>query len=77
MRKCQITINLQMVGDQAQNGSSEGIVVYADADTVFEAICTGYYELFNALHEQGRELPGFGRREHRIISDISMDGSTP
>lgn len=77
MRKCQITIKLQLVGDQAKNGPIENVVVYADADSPFEATCAGFYELLSALQKQGHDLPGFGRREHRIISDTALDGSRP
>ena len=64
MRKAQISIKMELVGDQAANGHIEEIRVYADANSIFEAICSGFYELLGALQKQGHDLPSFGRREH-------------
>ena len=39
MRKSQITIQLELVDDQAWNGRYEKITVYADANNAFETVC--------------------------------------
>lgn len=64
MRKCQITIKLDMFGDQAWDGHHETIGLYADADTSHEALSAALYELLGALQVQGHKLPSFGVRQH-------------
>lgn len=64
MRKVQITIQMEIFGDQAVNGQSEKITVYADGNNVWEVICAGQDELIQAVKEKGRKLPSFGVREH-------------
>lgn len=65
MRNAQISIELSLTNDQAWNGHQEKIRVYADSNSAFETVCAGFWELLTALQEQGHEMPGFGRREHR------------
>lgn len=48
MRKAQISIKLELFGDQTANGHSEEIIVYADANNVYETINAGFYELLTA-----------------------------
>ena len=65
MRKCQITIKMELFGDQAWDGKHETIGVYADTNTPYEALSAALYELLGALQEQGHKLSGFGCREYR------------
>lgn len=64
MRKCQITIKMELFGNQAWDGNHETIGVYADANTPHEALSAALYELLGALQQQGHKLPGFGVRQH-------------
>ena len=64
MRKAQISIVMELFGDQAANGHAEKVTVYADASTPYEAISAGFHELMLALQEGKRRLPSFGVREH-------------
>lgn len=64
MRAAQITIKLELVGDQAQDGKHEVVNVYADSNNLWETICMGFHELVEALKEHGRKLPSFGAKEH-------------
>ena len=41
MRKAQISIRMEIFGDQAANGHSEEIIVYADANNVYENTTLG------------------------------------
>ncbi len=65
MRLAQITIKLELFGDQAWDGNHETIGVYADADTPHEALSAALYQLLGAYQQQGHKLPGFGCRHHR------------
>ena len=64
MRKVQISIKMELFGDQASDGKYEKINVYADANNVWEAIIAGFHEVVDTLKAHGRELPIFGRKEH-------------
>ena len=64
MRKAQITICMEIFGDQAANGRSEEINVYADSDNVYETINAALYELLGTLQQHGRRLPSYGDRVH-------------
>ena len=64
MRKAQISIKLELFGDQATNGHSEEIIVYADSNNLYETINAGFYELLTATQFHGHKLPSFGVREH-------------
>lgn len=64
MRLAQITIKLELFGDQAWDGHHEEIGVYSDADTPHEALSAALYQLLGALQQQGHKLPGFGVRQH-------------
>lgn len=64
MRKAQISIKLELFGDQATNGHSEEIIVYADSNNVYETINAALFELLGTLQQQGHRLPSFGVREH-------------
>lgn len=64
MRKAQISIRMELFGDQAANGHSEVITVYADSNNCYETINAGLFELLSALQQQGHKLPSFGVREH-------------
>ena len=64
MRKVQISIKMELFGDQASDGKHEKINVYADANNAWEAIVAGFHEVVEALKSHGRELPIFGRKEH-------------
>ena len=68
MRKCQITLKLEMFGDQALDRHRETIELYADANTPHEALSAALYELLGALQAQGHKLPGFGVRQHTCTS---------
>lgn len=61
MRKVQINIVMEFFGDEASNGKSEKVSVYADSNNVWETICAGFHELVTVLQEK-RELPSFGAR---------------
>ena len=74
MRLAQITIKLELFGDQAWDGNHETIGVYADADTPHEALSAALYQLLGAFQQQGHALPGFGCRNH--ISEPSAVGLT-
>lgn len=67
MRNAQITIQLELFGDQASNQGTEKITVYADSNNVFETIAAGMQELLKALQKNGRSLPSFGACEHRTV----------
>lgn len=64
MRSAQITMKLELFGEQAWDGHHETITVYADANTPHEALNAATFELLDALQQQGHKLPDFGRREH-------------
>lgn len=64
MRRAQISIKLELFGDQAANGHAEKITVYADSNNIYETINAGFYELLTATQLHGRKLPSFGYREH-------------
>lgn len=64
MRKVQISIKMELFGDQASDGNHEQLNVYADANNVWEAIAAGFHEVIETLKAHGRELPEFGRKEH-------------
>ena len=64
MRKVQISIKMELFGDQADDGKHEQISVYADSNNVWETIVAGFHELVEALKANGREIPIFGRKEH-------------
>ena len=64
MRKVQISIKMELFGDQAADGKSEQINVYADANNVWEAIVAGFHETVEALKAHGHKLPILGRKEH-------------
>ena len=49
MRKCQITIKLDMFGDQAWDGHHEAIGLYADANTPYEALSAAICDLPGAF----------------------------
>ena len=74
MRLAQITIKLELFGDQAWDGNHETIGVYADADTPHEALSAALYQLLGAFQQQGHKLPDFGCRHHR--SEPSAAGLT-
>lgn len=58
MRKCQITIKMELFGNQTWDGNHETIGVYADANTPHEALSAALYELLGALQQQGPSCPG-------------------
>ena len=64
MRKVQISIKMELFGDQASDGKYEKINVYADANNVWEAIVAGFHEVVDTLKAHGRKLPIFGAKEH-------------
>lgn len=74
MRKVQITIKMDLFGDQSWDGHHEKVGVYADANTPHEALSAALYELLGALQEQGHKLPGFGCRHHKC--DPAASGLT-
>ena len=49
MRKAQISITMELFGDQASNGHVEKITVYADSNNPYETLCAGVQELLSAL----------------------------
>lgn len=53
-----------MVNDQSVNGNIEEVSVYADGNNIWEVICAGFDELLQAVKQNGRMLPAFGRKEH-------------
>lgn len=57
MRLAQITIKLELFGDQAWDGNHETIGVYADADTPHEALSAALYQLLGAFQQQGHKRP--------------------
>lgn len=64
MRKAQISIRMELFGDQAANGHSEIINVYADSNNCYETINAALFELLGTLQQQGHRLPSFGVCEH-------------
>lgn len=72
MRKAQVVIKVDLFGD-ASNERFEGwepVCVYADANNVYEALASSYYEVLVALRENGHKLPSFGRREHIDTAEL-------
>lgn len=65
MRNAQITIKMELFGDQAWDGHREEIGLYADANTPYEAICAAFTELMGALIAQGHKFPSPGYRAHQ------------
>ena len=72
MRKAQVVIKVDLF-DDASNQRFEGwepVCVYADANNVYEALASSYYEVFVALQENGHKLPSYGRREHIATAEL-------
>lgn len=67
MRNAQITIKMDLFGDQAWDGHHEEIGLYADANSPYEAICAAFTELMGALIAQGHKFPSPGYRSHRCV----------
>ena len=75
MRKAQVVIKVDLFGD-ASNERFEGwepVCVYADANNIYEALASSYYEVLVALQENGHKLPSFGRREHIDTAELIRD----
>ena len=64
MRKVQISIKMELFGDQAADGKYEKISVYADSNSIWETVVAGFHEVVEALRTHGHDLPVFGRREY-------------
>lgn len=71
MRNAQITIKMELFGDQAIDGNHEVIGLYADANTTCEAVCAAFTELMGALLAQGYAIPSVGYRSHqnKLLTD--------
>lgn len=65
MRKCQITINLDCFDIP---GKKKTLRVYTDANSVWEAVCSGFSRLIAHLNEEEYQLPYFG-----VISSSVME----
>ena len=74
MRNAQITIRMELFGDQAMDGKHEVIGLYADANTTCEAICAAFTELMGALIAQGHAIPSVGYRSHQ--NKLSVDNES-
>ena len=68
MRKVQVSIQVERFGDQAPNGKRDALVVYADANNPYEAVCAALYETLDIIKKHSG-LPGFGRRGRRESID--------
>ena len=66
MRSNQVSIKLERFFDKEKLGVGDlEINVYADANNVYEALASAYFEVLQQLqNEGGIELPTSGRREH-------------
>lgn len=65
MRSNQVSIKLARFFDKENLGIEDlEINVYADANNVYEALASAYFEVLQQLQIEGNiELPKFGRRE--------------
>lgn len=65
MRSNQVSIKLARFFDKENLGIEDlEINVYADANNVYEALASAYFEVLQQLQIEGNiELPHFGRRE--------------
>lgn len=65
MRSNQVSIKLSRFFDKENLGIEDlEINVYADANNVYEALASAYFEVLQQLQIEGNiELPNFGRRE--------------
>ena len=57
MRKYQLTINLDCFDNP---GKKKTFRVYTDANSVWEAVCSGFHSLIDYLYFEGYQLPLFG-----------------
>lgn len=57
MRKYQLTINLDCFETPCKK---KAFRVYTDANSVWEAVCSGFYRLIDHLYFEGYQLPSFG-----------------
>ena len=65
MRKVQININLQIVNEETDPPSLQKITAYADANNLWEAICSGFDELMAGIREFSIPFPSLpGVRSH-------------
>lgn len=57
MRKFQLTINLDCFETP---GKKKTFRIYTDANSVWEAVCSGFYRLIDHLNREGYQLLSFG-----------------
>jgi hypothetical protein len=77
MRKTQVTISIERVGNQVPKGypkNSQRTHVYADSNNVYEALSKAYAETINLLGEY-ENIPAFGRCDCSTNADGSIYGN--